>query len=52
MKMKIEMEMTKSDIVMGLTMGALMIYVLSRAYSSAVKKKKKENGNKSIAYQE
>ena len=52
MKMKMEMEMTKSDIVMGLTVGTLMIYLLSRTYSSALKKKKKEKGNKSIAYQE
>ena len=50
--MKMEMEVTKSDILLGLTLGTLMIYLMSRAYSSAVKKKKKEKGNKSIAYQE
>ena len=46
MKMKMEIEMTKSDIVLGLTMGALMIYLMSCTYSSALKKKKKEKGNK------
>lgn len=46
MKAKMEIEMTKSDIVTCLTVGTLMLYILCRAYSSALKKKKKEKENK------
>ena len=46
MKAKMEVEMTKLDIVTCLTIGTLMLYFLGCAYSSASKKAKKEKDKK------